>query len=90
MDKKTTTIAAGIALGVTLLAGAGYGIYKYFSRKTKKNGVITTNGGIVGNGRNFIGNSLVKSKSLYEGSSSENGLIGGGLLSSRSHLVSAL
>ncbi|GAB3687204.1 hypothetical protein GCM10027592_00440 [Spirosoma flavus] len=90
MEKKTTTIAAGIVLGVSLLAGAGYGIYKYFSRKlaNKKGGLASVGGGgLIGNGSSFIGNSLVKSNSLYEGANSGDGLVGGGLVNIKGHLI---
>lgn len=80
MDKKLTT-TLGIALGASLLAGAGFGIYKYFS---KKKGART--GDRLGDSNHstnlfnsFIGNSLVKSNSLYRNSGTGNDLIGGGL-----------
>lgn len=84
MDKKVTTVA-GIALGVSLIAGAGFGIYKYFSKKRGHgagNGIIGFGGGgHIGSGftGNYIGNGLVKSKSLYDSGTIDNGLIGGGL-----------
>lgn len=78
MDKKLTT-TLGIAVGASLLAGAGYGIYKYFSGKKEKatgDGLSDTNH-TSNLFSDFIGNSLVKSNSLYGGA--DNGLIGGGL-----------
>lgn len=83
MNKKTTT-TIGIALGaVSLLAGVGYGLYKYFSGRrttTSQNG-SSVGGGGVGNrfASDFIGNSLVKSNSLYGSSMGDSSLIGGGL-----------
>lgn len=77
MDKKVTTIV-GLALGATL--AAGFGLYKYFS---KKSGNIVGMGaaGLSGKslfGDEYIGNSLVKSSGLYVGQT-EDGLVGGGL-----------
>ena len=77
MDKKATTLA-GLALGVTL--AAGFGLYKYFSKKPGTT-VGTGAGGTRGRnlfGDGYIGNSLVKSSGLYVGQT-DNGLIGGGL-----------
>ncbi|WP_420148623.1 hypothetical protein [Spirosoma sp.] len=80
MDKKLTT-TLGIALGASLLAGAGFGIYKYFSKKSnKKAGNASANAGTAARKafvESFIGNGLIKSNSLYGGV--ENGLVGGGL-----------
>ncbi|GAB2515976.1 hypothetical protein [Spirosoma aerophilum] len=81
MDKKVTT-AAGIALGASLVAAAGYAIYKYFRKKS---------GNVVGNGftggsrpgnlwGGYVGNSLVKSSGLYESSALTRN---GGLLNSQ-------
>ena len=82
MDKKTTT-TLGIALGASLLAGAGYGIYKYFRNKTghKDGNKNIRSGRDVDNGltSGFIGNSLVKSSKLYGRDQEENELVGGGL-----------
>ena len=63
MDKKLTT-TLGIALGTSLLAAAGYGIYKFIrsKRATTKPAV---GGGKPGFISGFIGDSLVKSNSLY-------------------------
>lgn len=81
MDKKLTT-TLGIALGASLLAGAGFGLYKFFSKKkgnTTGNSLPTGDGSHASNlFSSFIGNGLVKSNSLY-GSSVGNGLIGDGL-----------
>lgn len=79
MDKKLTT-TLGIALGASLLAGAGFGIYKYFSRKRggADNERLAKGARQVGDVfSHFIGNGLVKSNSLYGGTN--NNLIGGGL-----------
>lgn len=85
MDKKLTT-AVGIALGASLIAGAGIGLYKYFSKKSPQspdNPSVTTGSTAshVGNLiSGYISNTLIKSNSLYGGSSVGNGLIGGGLV----------
>ncbi|GAB3957674.1 hypothetical protein GCM10028805_50820 [Spirosoma harenae] len=65
MDKKLTT-SLGIALGTSLLAAAGYGIYKFISNKRAKT-KLKEGGTSPGSGyvNGFIGNSLVKSNSLY-------------------------
>jgi hypothetical protein len=81
MDKKLTT-TVGIALGVSLIAGAGFGIYKFL---TKKSGAADGKGITAGGSRagsllsGFIGNSLVKSNSLYRATDDSSGLVGGGL-----------
>ncbi|QMW00743.1 hypothetical protein [Spirosoma foliorum] len=77
MDKKVTAIA-GIALGAAL--AAGYGLYKYFGKKSGKGTNIGTGVDVVRNGltNGFLGNSLIKSFNLY-GGQAENGLVGGGL-----------
>ncbi|MVM41232.1 hypothetical protein GO730_31955 [Spirosoma sp. HMF3257] len=77
MDKKVTAIA-GLALGAVL--AAGYGLYKYFGKKSDKS---TTNDSGHETSRNglsngFMGNSLIKSINLY-GGHVDNGLVGGGL-----------
>ena len=76
MDKKLTT-ALGIGLGATLVAG--FGIYKYFSRKGKHATQFFGPGGgvAIGNGftSSFIGNTLAKSQTLYH----HNSLYGGGV-----------
>jgi len=85
MDKKLTT-AVGIALGASLIAGAGLGLYNYFRKKSAQstdNPAITTGSTAshVGNLiSGYISNTLIKSNSLYGGSMAANGLIGGGLV----------
>lgn len=78
MDKKVTTLV-GIALGATL--AAGFGLYKYFSKKAGNSGNNAPTGDVSRNGftSGYIGNSLVKSTSLY-GGQVDNGLVGGGLV----------
>jgi hypothetical protein len=77
MDKKVTTIV-GIALGATL--AAGFGLYKYFSKKSATTVGMGMAEGNVKNvfGDGYIGNTLVKSIGLYAGQT-DNGLVGGGL-----------
>ncbi|CAN5632178.1 hypothetical protein BH09BAC4_BH09BAC4_46470 [soil metagenome] len=82
MDKKTTT-SLGIALGAaTLLAGAGFGIYKYFKNKSGQ-GVSTNTSGTSADEyaqpSDYIGNGLIKSIKLYGRNRVDNGLVGGGL-----------
>lgn len=86
MDKKLTT-TLGIALGASLIAGAGFGIYKFIKNKRKNDPADNLTSGIVSHNSTagskgfpggFIGNSLVKSKNLY-GSHLDNGLVGSGL-----------
>lgn len=92
MDKKLTT-TLGIALGASLLAGAGFGIYKYFSRKSGN----TTGNSLPGGGGShannlfggFIGNGFVKSNRLYGGNQADNELIGGGLYKSNNLSLTA-
>lgn len=78
MDKKVTTLV-GIALGATL--AAGYGLYKYFSKKSGTSVgtdlVDTTARNVFSGG--FIGNSLSKSPGLYVGQL-DSDLVGGGLI----------
>ena len=66
MDKKLTT-SVGIALGATLIAGAGFGLYKFLRKKYgRPDSPIPTPGyakPILFN--TFLSNSLVKSTSLY-------------------------
>ena len=78
MDKKVTTIV-GIALGATL--AAGFGLYKYFSKKTGATVGMGTSGVDSRSlfGDSYIGNSLVKSTGLYVGQTND-GLVGGGLV----------
>lgn len=90
MDKKLTT-TLGIALGASLLAGAGFGLYKFFSKK-KSN---TTGSHLPNNSSHtgglfsgFIGNGLTKSNSLYGGNGVGNGLIGDGLYKGNSLIAS--
>ena len=81
MDKKTTT-SLGIALGATLLASAGYGIYKYFKNKSGQGVVNSTSGTSAdeyGQPGDYIGNGLIKSIKLYGRNRVDNGLVGGGL-----------
>ncbi|MVM32086.1 hypothetical protein GO755_18700 [Spirosoma sp. HMF4905] len=77
MDKKVTAIA-GIALGAAL--AAGYGLYKYFGKKSAKSTSSGSGSDVSRNGltHGFLGNSLIKSVNLY-GGHSDNGLVGGGL-----------
>ncbi|GAB4016177.1 hypothetical protein [Spirosoma koreense] len=82
MDKKVTTIA-GIALGASLLAGAGYGLYKYFSKKSKES---SQTGSSAGSGNRigklfdgYIGSGLIKSNNLYGWGNGDSALVGGGL-----------
>ena len=82
MDKKVTTVA-GIALGASLLAGAGFAIYKYFSKKENSTELF----GARADGNrllSFVGNGLFKSTNLYDsqslyGDTVDDGLVGGGL-----------
>ena len=82
MNKKTTTIA-GIALGASLLAGAGYGLYTYLRRKFSPSGEASTTGDstIANSGfmNGFTSDNLVKSNTLYGLGHVDNGLITGGL-----------
>ncbi|GAB3989939.1 hypothetical protein GCM10028807_16020 [Spirosoma daeguense] len=81
MEKKMTT-TLGIALGATLLAGAGFGLYKWLSNKKKSTGVLQSAGKLATEfTHHFIGNSLIKSNSLFP-TQNDNGLIGGGLVKS--------
>ena len=85
MDKKLTT-TLGIALGASLIAGAGFGIYKFIKNKRKNESEHNLTGASVNHSTagskgftgGFIGNSLVKNKNLY-GSHLDNGLVGNGL-----------
>ncbi|MBD2756145.1 hypothetical protein [Spirosoma validum] len=91
MDKKLTT-SLGIALGASLLAGAGFGIYKYFSKKSGKtisNSSDDSSSHLSNLFGGFVGNGLTKSTSLYGGSHSDNELIGGGLYKGNSLSLTA-
>lgn len=85
MNKKTTTIA-GIALGASLLAGAGYGLYTYLRKKFNHSGDVSATGGnttpINGFMNGFTSDNLVKSNTLYGLGHVENGLVAGGLYKS--------
>jgi hypothetical protein len=82
MDKKVTT-ALGIALGASLVAGAGFGIYKFikskYGNKADNSSVSASDGHKSNLFGGYIGNGLIKSNSLYGGQSTGNDLIGGGL-----------
>lgn len=83
MNKKTTAIAAGIAIGASILAGAGYGLYTYLRKKFNRTGDTSATGGSTvansGFANGFTSDNLVKSNTLYGLGHVENGLIAGGL-----------
>ena len=81
MNKKTTTIA-GIALGASLLAGAGYGLYTFLRKKFNRSNVVVNGDNAFVNQditHGFIGGSLIKSDNLYSLGHANNELVGGGL-----------
>lgn len=81
MNKRTTTIA-GIALGASLLAGAGYGLYTFLRKKFNRvTDSITGANAFVNQdpSHGFVGGSLVKSDNLYSLGHADNDLVAGGL-----------